>query len=97
MGACLGALAAVALLVTTAWAAPAQQAYVKASNAGASDSFGYSVAVSGDTMVVRALGEASNATEVNGDQTDNDLSFLSRHGALECTESVHRKPLGRSW
>ncbi|HEX9004898.1 MAG TPA: FG-GAP repeat protein, partial [Blastocatellia bacterium] len=48
-----------------------QQAYLKASNTGASDSFGYSVAVSGDTVVVGAFGEDSNATGVNGDQSNN--------------------------
>ena len=48
-----------------------QQAYLKASNTDAGDLFGYSVAVSGDTVVVGAYGEDSNATGVNGDQTDN--------------------------
>ncbi|MFZ4795584.1 MAG: FG-GAP repeat protein, partial [Blastocatellia bacterium] len=33
----------------------AQQAYLKASNAGAGDQFGYSVAISGETVVVGAL------------------------------------------
>src|SRR5438132_75740 len=51
----------------------AQQAYAKASNTG-SDQFGYSVAVSGDTVVVGARFEASNATGVNGNQSDNSLS-----------------------
>ena len=49
----------------------AQQAYIKASNTGMGDNFGYSVAVSGDTMVVGAPYEASNATGVNGNQNDN--------------------------
>jgi uncharacterized protein (TIGR03437 family) len=49
----------------------AQQAYLKASNAGATDFFGRSVAVSGDTVVVSAILEDSNATGVNGDQTNN--------------------------
>ncbi len=49
----------------------AQQAYLKASNTGVSDEFGYSVAVSGDTVVVGAPAEDSNATGVNGNQTDN--------------------------
>jgi len=49
----------------------AQQAYLKASNSDAFDYFGYSVAVSGDTVVVGALLEDSNATGVNGDQSDN--------------------------
>lgn len=48
-----------------------QQAYLKASNTGASDNFGYSVAVAGDTILVGATGEASNATGVNGNQSNN--------------------------
>ena len=48
-----------------------QQAYLKASNTGAFDNFGWSVAISGDTVVVGAFGEASNATGVNGNQADN--------------------------
>jgi len=48
-----------------------QQAYLKASNTGAGDQFGPSVAVSGDTVVVGATGEASSASGVNGNQTDN--------------------------
>ena len=49
----------------------AQQAYVKASNTGLGDEFGYSVAVSGDTVVVGAAYESSNATGINGDQDDD--------------------------
>ncbi len=48
-----------------------QIAYVKASNTGADDQFGTSVSLSGDTMVVGALSEDSNATGVDGDQADN--------------------------
>ncbi|MFH1017528.1 MAG: Ig-like domain-containing protein [Pseudomonadota bacterium] len=50
-----------------------QQAYVKASNTGAGDSFGYSVSLSddGNTLAVGAYFEASNATGVNGNQADN--------------------------
>jgi hypothetical protein len=48
-----------------------QQAYLKASNTEAFDLFGYSVAVSGDTVVVGANGEDSSATGVNGNQADN--------------------------
>ncbi len=51
-----------------------QQAYLKASNTGAVDQFGYPVAVSGDTLVVGALGEDSSATGVNGNQADNSFS-----------------------
>ncbi|HWU91069.1 MAG TPA: hypothetical protein VN253_27575 [Kofleriaceae bacterium] len=51
-----------------------QQAYVKASNTGAGDNFGESVALSADgsALAVGAVGEASAATGINGDQTSND-------------------------
>lgn len=51
-----------------------QQAYLKASNTDASDRFGHSVAISGDTIVVGADEERSNAQGVNGDQTNNLVS-----------------------
>ena len=53
-----------------------QQAYLKASNTGAMDRFGWDVAIDGDTIVVGAWGESSNATGVNGDE-DNDSAFNS--------------------
>ncbi len=49
----------------------AQQAYLKASNTGANDFFGASVAISGNTVVVGAYGEDSAATGVNGNQANN--------------------------
>jgi len=49
----------------------AQVAYLKASNTDADDRFGYSVGVSGNTVVVGARREDSSATGVNGDQSDN--------------------------
>ena len=52
----------------TTWS---QQAYLKSSNPGSLDYFGYSVAISGDTVVVGAWGEDSNATGVNANQSDN--------------------------
>ena len=42
-----------------------QQAYLKASNPGAVDQFGQSVAISGDTVVVGARYEDSSTTGVN--------------------------------
>ena len=48
-----------------------QQAYIKASNAQGEDYFGFSVALSGDTLVVGAFQEDSDAAEIDGDQTDN--------------------------
>lgn len=52
-----------------------QQAYVKASNAGQSDLFGMTVAVSadGNTMAVSAPWERSAATGIGGDQSDDSL------------------------
>jgi FG-GAP repeat len=63
----------------TTWS---QQAYIKASNTGNAavgdgfaegDQFGYSIALSsdGNTLAVGAIGEDSNATGINGDQSDN--------------------------
>jgi FG-GAP repeat len=51
-----------------------QQAYLKASNTGAYDSFGWSVAISGDTIVVGANQEDSSSTTVNGSGSDNSAS-----------------------
>ena len=52
-----------------------QQAYLKASNTDGTDWFGYFVAISGDTLVVSAPREESNATGVNGDQSDNSGNY----------------------
>ncbi len=52
----------------TTWS---QQAYLKASNTDAGDVFGISAGVSGDTIVVGAYREASSATGVNGDASDD--------------------------
>ena len=49
----------------------AQEAYIKASNTGANDRFGFSIALSGDTLVVGAPYEASAATGIDGDQADD--------------------------
>jgi len=51
-----------------------QQAYIKASNTDPSDSFGASVALSGDgdTLVIGAENEDSKATGVDGDDGNND-------------------------
>ena len=51
-----------------------QQAYLKASNTGAGDTFGESVAVSGDTVVVGAPFEDSDAAGVNNDGDNDDAT-----------------------
>lgn len=48
-----------------------QQAYVKASNTDNGDSFGWSVAIDGDTIAVGAFGEDSSATGADGYEFDN--------------------------
>ena len=54
----------------TAWT---QHAYVKASNPGAGDSFGHSLALStdGSTLAVGTTSEDSKATGIGGDDGDN--------------------------
>jgi FG-GAP repeat len=63
---------------TRSAAAWAEQAYVKASNAGADDAFGSAVRLSsdGNTLAVGAFNEGSAATGVNGDQA-NDAALGS--------------------
>jgi hypothetical protein len=53
----------------------AQQAYIKASNTGENDNFGYFVALSadGNTLAVTAQWEDSAATGVNGNQNDDSM------------------------
>jgi hypothetical protein len=69
-----------------------QQAYLKASNAGGngSDAFGTAVAVSGNTILIGAIGEDSSATGVNGLQGDDPL-FLQSGAAYVFVRS------GTSW
>jgi len=57
----------------TAWS---QQAYLKASNTGAKDQFGVSVALSADgsTLAVGANREDSAATGIDGEQADNSAA-----------------------
>ncbi|MEM7182010.1 MAG: FG-GAP repeat protein [Spirochaetota bacterium] len=56
----------------------AQEAYLKAPNAEAGDTFGDSVAISGDTIVVGATSEDSNQTTVtNGASASADNSLAS--------------------
>jgi hypothetical protein len=47
--------------------------YVKASNTGVGDLFGWKIAISadGNTMAIGAPGEFSSATDINGNQNDN--------------------------
>lgn len=63
----------VFLRTGTTWA---QEAYIKASNTGDSDSFGFAVSISNDgsRMAIGAQNESSNATGINGNQADNSAN-----------------------
>lgn len=50
-----------------------QDAYLKASNTNAGDRFGWSVDIDGDTAVIGAPFERSDANVVDGDQSNNEL------------------------
>lgn len=52
-----------------------ERAYLKASNAGAGDLFGSSVALSGDTLAVAAVGEGSRAENGIADPADDSLPY----------------------
>jgi hypothetical protein len=65
-----------------------QQAYLKASNPEANDWFGWSVAISGDTLVVGAPQEDSNATGIGGIETDNSLACSGAAYVFTRTDSV---------
>jgi hypothetical protein len=60
----------------------AQEAYLKAPNAGASDQFGISVAVSGDTVAVGAYLESSNQTTITNGQTASADNSVPQAGAV---------------
>lgn len=51
-----------------------QQAYLKASNPGNGDDFGFSVGVDGNLIAVSAPDEDSSGREINGDQSTNNGS-----------------------
>lgn len=54
----------------TSWA---QRSYIKAPNTGTNDRFGHALGLdaTGEQLVIGAHREASKATQINGDQTDN--------------------------
>lgn len=50
-----------------------QEAYIKATNTEANDSFGFSVAIEDDLLVVGARYEHGGSAGINGDQSDNSV------------------------
>jgi FG-GAP repeat len=70
----------------------AQEAYLKASNSGIGDEFGFSVSISGNVVVVGASGEDSNQTTIsNGSVAASDNSASSAGAAY-----VYRRT-GSTW
>ena len=94
--------AGAAYVFSRSGAAWSQQAYLKASNTGADDSFGIGVAVSGDVVAVGADHEDSVATGVNGNQADNNgtnsgavyLFDLGNHPGSRRTAAARRAARG---
>ena len=73
----------------TSWA---QEAYVKAANNDGSDWFGWSVALSGDTLAVGAYAEGSNQTTITNGTTASSNNSNRSSGAVY----VYRRT-GTSW
>jgi cysteine-rich repeat protein len=77
-----------------------QQAYIKASNTGAGDAFGGTIALSGDgsTLAVGAAAEDSAAINFNGNQADNSADeagavyLFERTGATWAQRSYIKAP-----
>ncbi|MBC8257417.1 MAG: FG-GAP repeat protein, partial [SAR324 cluster bacterium] len=69
-----------------------QESYIKAANNDAGDSFGYSVSISGDTMVVGAFREGSNQTTITNGTTASSNDSNSESGAVY----VYKRT-GTSW
>ncbi|HEY6125890.1 MAG TPA: hypothetical protein VIV63_14660, partial [Steroidobacteraceae bacterium] len=77
----------------------AQQAYIKASNTGVSDTFGETVALSdnGNTLAVGAVGESSQTTGINGNQLDNSAVsagavYVFTRNVSDWTQRSYLKP-----
>lgn len=68
-----------------------QQAYIKSANADEHDYFAGALDISGDTLLIGAVHEDSNATGVNGDQSNNSASGRSSGAAYVFTRT------GQSW
>ncbi|MBK8465149.1 MAG: alpha/beta hydrolase [Chloracidobacterium sp.] len=93
------ALAGAAYVFTSSAGVWTQQAYLKPAAVGTTqtgDSFGYSVAVSGDTLVVGAVSEDSSTTGVNGtpneSSTDSGAAYVFTRNASVWTQQAYLKP-----
>ncbi len=73
----------------------AQDAFLKASNTGAADSFGFAVDADGDTIVVGAYFEGSGATGVDGSQrggaSTSGAAYVFRHDGAAWSQEAYLK------
>ena len=74
----------------TTWA---QEAYIKASNVGSTDNFGYSVSFSGNTLAVGARDEDSNQTTV----TNGTTAASSDNSSTDSGAVYVYKRTGTTW
>jgi hypothetical protein len=73
----------------TAWT---QQAYLKASNVGANDWFGHSVALSGDILVVGARGEGSaNGDPANNSAPESGATYMFFRNGISWSQQAYLK------
>ena len=81
-----------AYVFTRSGSAWTQSAYLKASNAGAGDHFGISVAISGNTLVVGAIGEASNSSgPANNSLVFSGAAYVFTRSGSTWTQSAYLK------
>jgi len=71
----------------------AQEAYIKAVNNGSSDSFGFNVSISGDSLVVTTYFEDSNATTVTNGTSFSGVDI----GANDSGAAYIYKRTGNNW
>ncbi|MEZ4462078.1 MAG: hypothetical protein R3E66_20630 [bacterium] len=74
-----------------------QQAQLKASNPDIDDAFGQAVGIAGDTLIVGAPHEDSEAREIDGDQTSNRQSdsgavYVFERSGTTWTQTAYIKP-----
>ena len=68
-----------------------QQAFLQASNFGADDEFGWSVAIDDDTLVVGAIGESSNGVESDNSAGRSGAVYVFVRSGSEWTQKAYLK------
>ncbi len=84
-------LAGAAYVFTRSGSTWTEQAYLKASNAGAGDFFGRSVAISNDTIIVGAAGEQSLGAPSSNDDFSVGAAYIFNRAGTSWTEQAYLK------